>query len=94
MVMTREKLIDQMHRCITYDCVLCEYSSDHGCKDHVMKAAMDMLERDGRQISQMEARLTVKPKPEGELPDDLMDRMTITLSIEELKDLLKEEKTK
>lgn len=90
--MNREKLIDQMHRCITYDCVLCEYSSDHGCKDHVMKAAMDMLEHDGRQISQMEARLAVGPKPKGELPDELIERMTISLSITELRELLKEGK--
>ena len=88
--MNREKLIDQMHRCITYDCVLCEYSSDHGCKDHVMKAAMDMLEHDGRQISQMEARLTGEAKEPGRLPDELMDRMTISLSIAELRELLKE----
>lgn len=91
--MNREKLIDQMHRCITYDCELCEYSSDHGCKDHVMKAAMDMLEHDGRQISQMEAMLAVGPKPKAELPDELMDRMTISLTIAELRELLKEGKT-
>ena len=90
--MNRQKLIEQARRCLLYGCDGCVYNDCENCKDHVLANAVDLLESDGRQIAQMEARLTGEAKKPDQLPDELMDRMTISLTIAELRELLKEGK--
>ena len=71
--MSRESLIESLRSCVdtSQDCHGCVYDYK-GCQSKLMLDAADMLERDGRQISQMEVRLMVKEegktaKPEPEL---------------------------
>ena len=91
--MNRQKLIEQARRCLAYGCDGCVYNDCENCKDRVLADTADLLESDGRQISQMEARLMGEAKEPEQLPEELMDRMTISLTIAELKELLKEGKT-
>lgn len=91
--MNRQKLIEQARRCLAYGCDGCVYNDCENCKDHVLADTADLLESDGRQIAQMEARLTGGQKEPDQLPEELMDRMTINLTIAELRELLKEGKT-
>jgi len=88
--MNRQKLIEQIRQCLLYGCDGCVYNNFENCKDTVLADAVDLLESDGRQIAQMEARLTGEQKQPEQLPEELMDRMTISLSIAELRELLKE----
>ena len=60
--MNRQKLIEQARRCLAYGCDGCVYNDCENCKDHVLADTADLLESDGRQIAQMEARLTGEQK--------------------------------
>lgn len=69
--MSRESLIEILRQCTgpEYVCDSCEYREYHDCQERYMQEAADMLERDGRQISQMEARLMVKEEGKTAYPE-------------------------
>ena len=91
--MNRQKLIELARMCLHYECTKCGCNRIENCKDYVIRSLLEVVESDGRQIAQMEARLTGEQKQPEQLPDELMNRMTISLTIAELRELLKEGKT-